>query len=345
VWNDRKLSQKSARVTKMAEMDDFQHAVAIARSLGMREKEFAAALGISARHLWRLKEGINRPSRQVLERAVQALRIPLSDLTAGDDPQWAAFPKSRSDLLTTFHEQFRNAKSVLTVTTAIDSYLQEEEMLEWSNRNWLDVADWDAHKVGFYPYARQQTAARNHSNFLHRIVCPWLLFLTAQAESIDWLDRIRFGIGDYEEMTVVTPVPDWPLVRDRIDAHLPAGSTGWTKICVIDSIRVLIHVQEKFYLSSSNEHVVRQLKGMIEQVVSGACPDFLQGSQLTLGAIKGASRKTEFAIEDALVSPEDKVRAIRLWQMFETMVDNKKYVSPAKFLSEFRPPRLPGRPR
>ena len=232
----------------------------IAKSKAIRLGELAAASGCSAGHLRRVLGGECEPSYQVILGLVARLGVDLSDIDDGVSPRWQLFHKSETALLKTFHEQFRNAREVLTVTDSIDSYLQEDSMLEWVNVEWLGVPDWDAHKEILLPYVRDQRTSRERSNFRHLLICPERLLEVANTENRDWLAQLRFGIGDFRDATGVFFVRDWGGLREAVDRHLPKESIGWRKICLVDDLTVLIHLDHERHYMCQHEEVVRQLR-------------------------------------------------------------------------------------
>lgn len=313
-------------------MVDFERVVFLSRSQGMRDKEFAAALGINSGHLWRLKTGRNRPSSQIIEHAAELLGVPVADFSDNTSGEWNLFHQTRADLMRVFHEQFRHAESVLTVTNSLDSYLQDEWMLEWSNRVWQNVDNWDVHARVFYPYAKEQTFARVRSNFLHRIACPLQMFTTANHQATDWLDQIRHGLGEYEEITVVTPIRDWSSLERQINALLPPVGRGWEKICIVDTLRVLVHIHREYLLSCSNEGVVQQLKAALESVLVAENSDFLRESKLTPNHMKSVSFRTQSLLERILRDAADRDRAALAQMAFLRMLQLNRFVPPSRFL-------------
>lgn len=317
-------------------MIDFEHVVLIAKSRGVTRNELAAELGISPGHLWRLETGRNRPSKEVLARALTFLNMRRSDVDRSANGEWTRFHTTRLDLLADFHEEMKHAESVLTVTCSAESYLQDEWMLDWSNRIWLSIRDWDEHKKALFPYAKQLVAARDHSDFVHRIVCPWELFLAARAQCVDWLDQVRHALGAFEDMTAVMPVRSWDRVYARCSEQLPSESAGWNKLCIVDSLRALIHVDQQWYLTSSNERMIRNLKGAIDTILSTEEPGFLRESQIRLSSMRDAAQQTEDAIESVLRSGDDLERAELNARAFVRMIVEEAHVPPRCFIA--RPP-------
>jgi transcriptional regulator with XRE-family HTH domain len=314
---------------------DFEQIVAIARSQGFTEKRLSSLLDINAGHLWRLKLGKHQPKPELVARAVELLGIGVGDISR-NDPDWVVIAKDDLAQLAVYNEQLRQAESVLTISGSIESYLQEEWMLEFSNRDWAGLTDWEAHTRFFYPYVRQQRQARSHGRFLHRVVCPWRLFTVAKIRSIDWLDRIRFGLGDAEDVACVTPIRDWEAFRLMATARLPAKAAEWGKICVIDAVRVVVHINDKCFLSSSHESTARRLKRELDQLVKQFDADFLRESEVTLKKLRAASQSTQDRIEDLLRSREDLERAYPNWVLFGRMAETGNFVSPRSISGRLR---------
>ncbi len=317
-------------------MIDFERIVIIAKSRGIREEALARELGINSGHLWRLKTGRNQPSAALVARAIALLDIDLSDITVGAAPHWTMFPTERLDLLSTFHEQFRSAESILTVTNCMDSYIQEEWMLEWSNRSLLEISDWEDYSRTFYPYAREQTTAREHSNFLHRLVCPWTMFGKARLQQVEWLACLRDGIGDYEDATVVTPVWEWASAYDLISRLLPRESGGWTKICIVDSVRVLVHVRQKVYLSCANEEEIRRIRQNVERIIRGFEPLFPKESELIPSKMRDTNYYTLAKMEKLLMAGRDVGRLVEHWEAFLQAIELRKLVELQKLCDRAR---------
>lgn len=324
-------------------MFDFDVLVRIAKAQGKGRKALAAALGLSPGHLWRLKTGRSKPTARLIEKACAMLHVSPTALGLQERSEWLRFHRSRLDLLTEFHDDFQQSERVLAVVTSAESYLQDEWMLDWSNRVWLSIRDWDDHQRTLFPYARQQVVARHRSNFVHRIVCPWELFVAARHQSVDWLDNIRHGLGAFNEMTAVMPVRSWQRVYDECSKHLPPDSIGWNKLSIMDSGRALIHVKD-WFLMCSTDAVVRPLKAAIESILARECQSFLRESQITVSSVRAAAHHMEDDIESLLITKDDQMQLQANAQAFARMIVEGAHVPPRLFLP--RPPRVtaPRRP-
>ncbi len=308
---------------------DFERLAEVGKSLrGHSEKEVAAAIGVNARHFWRLKKGSHFPSEKLIARVAQyarSLGIDPSDLTANENPKWVSFPLSDLARLADFHAQLRRSEEVLTISRSVDSYVQEKWMLEWSNRVWLGIRDWDAHKNITYPYAQQQIDARRRANFIHRLVCPWELFEAAKNQNDYWLAELRHGIGEYGEVSLITPVRDWGRLCRSIGNLLPYQATGWTKVTIVDSVRILIHVNQSFCVSSFSESNVRSLLTSIDRIVKEIEPSFLGRSDIRPTKMKEASYETQKRVETLLREPSDAERGHFYLDVFDKMLSGEEH--------------------
>ena len=311
-------------------MIDFEQILTIAKSQGYSQKQFAAKLELSPGQVWRLKTGRNKATLETLSRAVNILGIGEGDVSR-DKPDWIIIAKDDLTSLTTYNEQLRRAGSVLTITNSIDSYLQDEWMLEWSNRIWSGIDDWEAHSKFFYPYARQQVAVRNSGGYWHRLVCPWNLLISARVQNIGWLDQIRRGLGNYEEVCAVTPIREWSRLYSAVSDRLPPKAANWGKICVIDSVRIMVHVTDQFYVSCSHEPTAKQVNKELDLIVKSHESTFLRESEITLQRLKESSMDTHDRIENLLRSRDDLNRAFLYWEAFDRMMEEKANVRPRKF--------------
>lgn len=325
-------------------MFDFDVLVRIAKAQGKGHEAFAADLGIDPGHLWRLKKGRSKPTALLIEKACAILHVSPTLLGLQERSEWLRFHRSRLDLLTEFHDDFQQSERVLAVVTSAESYLQDEWMLDWSNRVWLGIRNWGDHQRTLFPYARQQVVARHRSNFVHRIVCPWELFVAARHQSIDWLDNIRHGLGAFNEITAVMPVRNWQRVYDECSKHLSPDSIGWNKLSIVDSRRALIHVAQERYLMCATEAVIRPLKAAIESILARECQSFLQESQITVSSVRDAAHQMEDDIESLLTTKDDQLQLQANAQAFARMIVEGVHVPPRRFLPQ--PPQVtaPRRP-
>lgn len=316
-------------------MTDFEQILAIARSRGITQKRLSWLLGISPGHFWRLKAGHHQPKPVLVAKAAELLGVGVGDISR-DDPDWVVIAKDDLAEVAVYNEQLRQAESVLTISGSIESYFQEEWMLEFSNRIWSGITDWEAHTKFFYPYVRQQRQARSRGQFLHRVVCPWRLFATAKVQSIEWLDSIRDGLGDLEEVSCVTPIHNWEVFRSKVTALLPAGAAEWGKICVIDAVRIVVHMTDKCYISSSHESTAKRLKRELDDLIKQFDSTFLRESEITLNRLRAVGQSTQDRIETLLRSREDLERAYPYMVAFKHMLQTGEFIPPRAIAGRIR---------
>lgn len=235
-------------------------------SQGLNVKRLAERAKADYRNLSEVMNGKRNLGPSLLAKVSWGLRVTVEELTQSASPNWTKFHKSNADRLGLYQEQLTNAKTILTLMKSVDSFFQEHEwMLEWSNRDWLEVENWENHKNLFLPYVKQQRSARERSNAVQRLVCPVELFETARIENVHWLEEIRHGLGRFEEVACVTPVRDWVELQKTVSTMLPAAE--WDKLCIIDASTAYIHLDDQYYSSCSHQPTVEALTRHCEQAV------------------------------------------------------------------------------
>ncbi|MFN0019472.1 MAG: helix-turn-helix domain-containing protein [Pirellulaceae bacterium] len=310
---------------------------------GFTVKQLAIATGLNYRHLAEVLNG-NRPlTLRMFQRISEVLGASPDAYETVVAPAWFRFHKIHAKRLAQFHEQFANAKSVLTLTLSMDSYLQTDEMLQWSNEKWLEIENWNEHRKLFLPYAQAQRAARSRSNSVHRLVCPLALFTAAREEEIAWLSQIRGGLGEYEAVTCVTIIRSWGYFRQLINRYLPADANTWQKICIVDNVTILIHLDDNYYLMTVDGGLVRSVREWCEKVILLTRQDFPhpkdpRDSKPSAGDILQMAHRTEDEIENLLWTESDRDAAHRNHLFFAKMLTGTTYVPPN--YSVARPSRI-----
>ena len=230
----------------------------LADSQGLNQKSLAKRAGINYGHFRRVLASPRPCSPAFLDRVAAVLGVTADELNPFAAPHWTRFHKSDQVRLSAYHEQLANAKSILTLMKSIDSYLQHDWMLDWSNRDWLNIENWESHKQIFLPYVHQQRVDRGRSNAVQRLAFPFDLLKTASFQNEHWLAQIRRGLGEFEDVACVTPVRDWKGLQQSVSSKLPVRT--WDKLCIIDDSAIYIHLDSQFYLSCSHEPTVKTLE-------------------------------------------------------------------------------------
>ena len=236
---------------------------------GDSQAKLAVALGRTPGQISRLLNNKNQTKLSLAVKIASFLRVDLSEIIVRSSQRanWKMFHLSQTELLTTFHQQLCGCRIAITVTDSIDSYLQDEWMLEWSNVKQLNVPDWSTHKKIFLPYVQEQRQSRDNGNYRHFLISPEQMLYQAVEQNPDWLAQLRWNLGNFREVTAAAFVRNWEAFRKSVDGCLPREAVGWQKVSIVDEAVALIHFDHARYYMCQQGDVVKNLRAALLQVI------------------------------------------------------------------------------
>lgn len=273
----KKNSTKSARESNSATdlALDLQSFLRLCKASEIKVATLAKWTGHNKRYFWGLAHGRGAFNQALLNDLKVRFDVPDYLLNCNANPRAGVFHKSQTNVLGEFHQRFKNAKSVITITKAIDSYLieDEEEALKWFNTDVLDVKNWEEHKKLYLPYVKEQRAARKKSNMVHRIITPLNLWSRAAQEKSEWLAAARHSISEYESYTAVQIARNWSDLSNAIRELVATFSPTWEKLCFVDHEYLLVHLNDQHYYVVLDPKKVQEYERYLGIVVQNGEPD------------------------------------------------------------------------
>lgn len=283
----------------------FSRVLQLIDSQGLTGKTVAARMGYDYAHYCLVMSGRRPCTPGFLRSLASTLGATVDELNPGASPVWNWFHKSCRERLNCYTEQLANASGVLTIMKSLDSYIQEDWMLTWSNRDWLQISDWEAHQQVLLPYVTRQRSARARSNSVQRLVFPWNMLTRARGECEEWLAHVRRGFGEFEEVTGAVPVKNWSRLREAISCQLPVSR--WNKLCILDGLAVYVHVDNEFHIVCQHEPTVNAVMAHCERCIQFHEPSFPLTSRSFrpgLRALRSQAYALQTGIERLLVDPD-----------------------------------------
>jgi hypothetical protein len=239
------------------------------------------------------------------------INVPLDAIDPEREPTWLAVHLSDVRRTQQFHELWKDAQAVLTVSRGIDSYLLENSMLQLPNQLATPIADWKQYETFFLPYVAEQRAARSASNFHHRFVVDERLLDNALCKSVDWLDEFRNQLITLREETALAVAGNWRGIEREIAKLLPPFVKGWTKICIVDDLAVMIHLNHEQLLLCMHPTVVQEFARSAERAFRPRLKSSLPGSNAGLQAFEDGTWSTIDLIEKMLLTQHERVYEMR----------------------------------
>jgi len=193
------------------------------------------------------------------------LKVPLHALDPTIDPHWDYFAYSELEKLRAFHDEVKRASRCLTITGGYESYLQPEGMLRWTYSGFLGKGGWDQNIDYHSAYIQQQIAAREESDYLHRVVVQARLIREARDQNKAWIEEIGDKVYRQRGRTAVGLVDGWATLCRSVSSLLPLRINTWDKITIVDGILALVRSGHDEYAITYKSPTVQGLLSVADQ--------------------------------------------------------------------------------
>lgn len=214
------------------------------------------------------------------------LGIPVADVDPRvlgprrENARWVRFRLKDFDLISRYHYELERSRHCVTITRGIESYLQTPEMTEWTSRFWLGNPGWNQRIDMTKAYRVQIVGARERSKFIHRIVAPGSLFVTAAQIEPGWVENVKETLETYEQTSLLGLVWDWERFCSRIESIVPRWVRRWEKVSIVDGIVALVRGSVERYALTYDPATVSELLTCTEQAACDEVPSFALSSRI-----------------------------------------------------------------
>ena len=157
-----------------------------------------------------------------------------------------------------------SARSIITCTMGMESYLQSDDMIEWTSKSFLRTPNWSLadHKH----YIKAQCALRERLSCVHRIICRNDLVVSGAIVEPDFIADYIHHVRDARHHTLIGLVDqgNWKSLEAGLSGLCPLTATGWDKISVADDFLVLIRVGRYYYHYTFHEPTALKIRDHLD---------------------------------------------------------------------------------
>ncbi|HEV7280929.1 MAG TPA: helix-turn-helix transcriptional regulator [Pirellulaceae bacterium] len=233
----------------------------------LTQASVAGVVGIHRVHLSRIENGaVQECSLKTICALAEALRVPITAILELDAEDVYAinreevYHSSNLRMIAGFHDLLDTARSAVTVSKRVDSYLQSDAMVRVMNPESFVSAE-AAHP--FLKYVEDQRETYSSMRFLHVQISPTHLLPVMARHSPEWLIGLCDSLADTRRPTIFAFVNGYWRLRHAINQILPPMLRAWSKLLFVDDVAL------KFHLDGPSLHAVsydRPLIGRLRRI-------------------------------------------------------------------------------
>jgi hypothetical protein len=213
---------------------------------GLSKSELSKLAGFNRGHFRR----IGRTTNLTLDAAIKLARglgVDLDYFIPQTGPRWTTLHSTQSVEVNNLLQDQSSARSILTCTQGMESYMQADEMVEWTSRSFLETNGWELadHKE----YIKVQRRLREKTSYVHRILCRREVLASATKAEAAFVGDLIHRIKQNKSHTLIGFVDNgnWISIESLVKAICPLAKTGWDKLTIADDYLAVVRTNRFFY--------------------------------------------------------------------------------------------------